>query len=137
MYPSFQHSLQIGSLQICHPILEVLHVLFLCTQFSSELLSVTHSTGLHRFQSKIHLHIGTLLHHYTRPAFVFHSNFCFLLWWMRNAIGDFIQAKKHLPQLHGAKGSCRIKFGLSADSPSHWRLIPLFIMNSARSVWKL
>ena len=65
----------------------------LCTQFSSELLSVTRPAITPRFHPKTHPHIGTLICRHTLPAFIFHNNFCFLLWWMRNTCGDFIQAK--------------------------------------------
>ncbi len=85
----------------------------LCTQFSSELLSVAHSTVFPWRQPKTHPHVGTLICCHTCSAFVLHSYFCFLCWWMCNTCGDSIQAKKHLPQSHGTKGSCRIKFGLS------------------------
>ena len=87
----------------------------LCTQFSSELLSVPHPSITPRYhpKTKTHPYVSTLFCCHTCSAFVLHSYFCFLRWWMRNTCGDSIQAKKHLPQSHGTKGSCRIKFGLS------------------------
>ncbi len=50
----------------------------LCTQSSRELLSVAHPTVFPQFQSKIHPQVSTVLCNHTRPAFVFHSNSCFL-----------------------------------------------------------
>jgi hypothetical protein len=96
----------------------------LCTQFSSELLSVTHPAIYPRLHPKTHPHVGTFICHHTCSAFVPHSYFCFLCWWMHNTCGDSIQTKKHLLQSHETKWFCRIKFGLSSDSPSHWRPIP-------------
>jgi hypothetical protein len=110
----------------------------LCTQFSSELLSVTHPAINPRLHLKTHPHVGTLICRHTRSAFVLHSYFCFLRRWMRNTCrntcGDSIQTKKHLLQSHGTKWFCRIKISLSSDSPSHWRPIPWFITDSARSI---
>jgi hypothetical protein len=51
----------------------------LCTQFSSELLSLAHPTVSPRFQAKIHPHVGTLLHLGLHSTFVLHSYFCLLL----------------------------------------------------------
>ena len=50
----------------------------LCTQFSSELLSVTHPAITPRYHPKTHPHVGTLICHQTCSAFVLHSYFCFL-----------------------------------------------------------
>ena len=91
----------------------------ICTQFSSELLSVSHPAITPRYHPKTHPHIGTLICRHTCSAFVLHSYFCFLRRWMRNTCGDSIKTKKHLLQSHGMKWFCRIKFGLSSDSPSH------------------
>ena len=96
----------------------------LCTQFSSELLSVTHPAITPRYHPKTHPHVGTLICCHTCSAFVLHSYFCFLCWRMSNTCGDSIQTKKFLLQLHGTKLFFCIKFGLLSDSPSHWRPIP-------------
>ena len=77
----------------------------LCTQSSRELLSVAHPTVFPRFQSKIHPHISTLLRNHTRPAFVFHSNFCLLSWTMSYTICQSLHTQKtHLAftRLEGA-----------------------------------
>jgi hypothetical protein len=65
----------------------------LCTQFSSELLSVAHSTVFPRFHPRTHPHVGTLIRRHTCSTFVLHSYFCFLLLWMRNTCGDSLQTK--------------------------------------------
>jgi hypothetical protein len=67
----------------------------LWTQFSSELLSVAHSTVFPRFHPKTHPHVGTLIRRHMCSTFVLHSYyFCFLLLWMRNTCGDSLQPKK-------------------------------------------
>jgi hypothetical protein len=92
----------------------------LCTQFSSELLSVTHPAITPRYHPKTHPHVGALICRHTCFAFgVLHSYFCFLRRWMRNTCGDSIQTKKTFVAIAWAKWFCRIKFGLLSDSPSH------------------
>ncbi len=66
----------------------------LCTQFSSELLSVTHSTVSRCFQPKIHPHAGTLVCLHSRSAFVLHSYFCLLLWTMGNTVRMALQTEE-------------------------------------------
>jgi hypothetical protein len=65
-----------------------------CTQSSRELFSVAHPTVFPRFPSKIHPYISTLLCNHTRPAFVFHSNFCLLSWTMSYTVCMTLQAKE-------------------------------------------
>jgi hypothetical protein len=66
----------------------------ICTQFSSELLSVTHPAITPRYHPKTHPHVGTLICRHTCSKFVLHRYFCFLRRWMRNTYGDSIQTKK-------------------------------------------
>jgi hypothetical protein len=66
----------------------------LCTQFSSELLSVTHKAINPWLHPKTHLHVGTLICRHRCSAFVIHSYFCFFCRWMRNTCGDSTQTKK-------------------------------------------
>ena len=117
---------------------EVLHVCrppLLCTQFSSELLSVTHPAITPRFQPKTHPHVGTLIRRHTCPAFVFHSNFCFLLWWMRNSVGDSIQAKKTFAAItwderilsHKVWSFRRFTIPLETDSVVHYRQCQIYL----------
>jgi hypothetical protein len=81
----------------------------LCTQSSRELLYVAHPTVYPRFQSKTHPHVSTLLRNCTRPAFVFHSNFCLLLWTMSYTVRMTLQAKEALRRIYWGNPS-------SADS---------------------
>jgi hypothetical protein len=66
----------------------------ICTQFSSELLSVTHPAINPQLHPKTHPHDGTLICRHTCSAFVLHSYFCFLCRRMRNTCGDSIQTNK-------------------------------------------
>ena len=80
----------------------------LCTQSSRELLSVAHPTVFPRIQSKIHPHVSTLLRNHTRPAFVFHSNFCLLSWTMSYTICQSLHTKKHILHSKGLKAPFRM-----------------------------
>jgi hypothetical protein len=66
----------------------------LCTQFSSELLSITHLAITPRYHPKTHPHVGTLICRQTCSAFVLHSYFCFLRWWMRNTNDELCWASR-------------------------------------------
>ena len=64
------------------------------TQFSSGLLSVTHPAITPRYHPKTHPHVSTLICRQTCSAFVLHSYFCFLRWWMRNTNDELCWASR-------------------------------------------
>jgi hypothetical protein len=78
----------------------------LCTQFSSELLSVIHSTVSRCFQPKIHTHVGTLVRLHSRSAFILHSYFCLLSWTMGNAVCMALQAKEAFLAIRRLESTC-------------------------------
>jgi hypothetical protein len=107
----------------------------LCTQFSSELFSVAHSTVFPWRQAKTQPLVGTLICRHTRPTFKFHNNFCFLLWWMCNASGDSIQAKKTFVAItwdervlsHKVWSFVWFNIPLNTDSVVHYRQCQIYL----------
>ena len=77
----------------------------LCQQFSSQLLSVTHSTILAWFHSQTDSYVGTLVCLHMCSAVIFHDNFCTFWWPMCDAICQSLHTKEtHLAftRLEGA-----------------------------------
>ena len=107
----------------------------LWTQFSSELLSVAHSTVFPRFHPKTHPHVGTLICRHTCSAFVLHSYFCFLRWWMRNTCGDSIQTKKTFVAIawdemvlsHKVRSFVWFTIPLETNSVVHYRQCQIYL----------
>jgi len=107
----------------------------LCTQFSSELLSVTHPAINPRLHPKTHPHVGTLICCHTCSAFVLHSYFCFLLWWMHNTCGDSIQTKTTFVAIawdemvlsHKVRIFVWFTIPLETDSVVHYRQCQIYL----------
>ena len=107
----------------------------LCTQFSSELLSVTHPAITPRYHPKTHPHVGTLICRHTCSAFVLHSYFCFLRRWMRNTCGDSIQTKKTFVAIawdemvlsHKVRSFVWFTIPLETNSVVHYRQCQIYL----------
>jgi hypothetical protein len=107
----------------------------LCTQFSSELLSVTHPAITPRYHPKTHPHVGTLIRRHTCSAFVLHSYFCFLRQWMRNTCGDSLQTKKTFVAIawdkrvlsHKVRSFVWFTIPLETNSVVHYRQCQIYL----------